>query len=295
MYMAYTNNPKLPQVRMEAVKLLYKGWSTRKVARYMGYSHTTIVRWSHKKPCYGKCGRLVIQTQSSKPNSHPKQLSDKIVSRVLDIRYERNQCAEIIHHRLKKEGIRISLSSVKRILKRNGCTKYSKWKKWHQYPARPLPEKPGLLIEVDSVIKGADKDRLCAFALIDVCSRWAFVKPVRRTTSRASTRFVSEAKKVAPFSFRCIQTDHGSEFSKWFTKVIEYHGVKHRHSRVRRPTDNAHVERFIRTLQDECLHRIPRDYSLWKKEIPEFICYYNNERPHMGINMKTPLEVVRSY
>ncbi|MBI2057395.1 MAG: transposase, partial [Candidatus Yanofskybacteria bacterium] len=28
---------------------------------------------------------------------------------------------------------------------------------------------------------------------------------------------------------------------------------------------------------------------------PEFIRYYNTERPHMGLEMKTPIEVVRSY
>ncbi|PIR80860.1 IS6 family transposase, partial [Candidatus Kuenenbacteria bacterium CG10_big_fil_rev_8_21_14_0_10_39_14] len=27
----------------------------------------------------------------------------------------------------------------------------------------------------------------------------------------------------------------------------------------------------------------------------EFIHYYNTERPHMGLNMKTPMEVVQSY
>ncbi|MBI4160446.1 MAG: DDE-type integrase/transposase/recombinase, partial [Candidatus Yanofskybacteria bacterium] len=41
--------------------------------------------------------------------------------------------------------------------------------------------------------------------------------------------------------------DHGSEFSKWFTKVVEYSGVSHRHTRVRTPTDNGHIERFIST------------------------------------------------
>ncbi|MBI4160447.1 MAG: transposase [Candidatus Yanofskybacteria bacterium] len=38
-----------------------------------------------------------------------------------------------------------------------------------------------------------------------------------------------------------------------------------------------------------------RDYRNWKKEIPESIRYYNTERPHMGLNFKTPMQVVRSY
>lgn len=295
MYMPYTNNPKLPGVRMEAVKLLQQGWSARQVARYMGYNHSTIVRWSHKKVCYGKFGRLIIPTISSRPLSHPKQLSKEIVYRILDIRSERQQCAEIIHHRLKTAGIKISLSSVKRVLKRNGCSRYSQWKKWHQYPERPLPDKPGLLVQLDSVIEGVVGSHLCAFALIDLCSRWGYAEVTERANSRCSARFVRQAVRQAPFALQCIQTDHGSEFSKWFTKVVEYKGIQHRHSRIRRPTDNAHVERFIRTLQQECLYRVSFSFSAWQRALPEYLHYYNTERPHMGLNMKTPLEVVRSY
>lgn len=111
----------------------------------------------------------------------------------------------------------------------------------------------------------------------------------------STINFVKQASQRAPFTFKTIQTDYGSEFSKQVTKVIGHARVNHRHSRVRTPTDNGYVERFIRTLQDECLHRIPRDFKIWQKEIPEFLEYYNTKRPHMGINIKTPLEMVRSY
>lgn len=215
---------------------------------------------------------------------------------ILGLRSERNQCAEILHHRLMAErGIVVSLSSVKRVLRRCGISKYSKWKKWHQYPVRPLPEKPGFLVEIDAVHEGAPSERLSAYALIDVCSRWAYAEPVLRVNSRQTSRFLREARRIAPFPFKTIQTDHGSEFSKWFTKIAVHDGMSHRHTRVRTPTDNGHVERFIRTLQDECLHKIPRDFRIWQKEIPEFIRYYNTERPHMGINFKTPMQVVTSY
>ena len=41
------------------------------------------------------------------------------------------------------------------------------------HPERPLPEKPGFLVEIDAVHEGISSDRLSAYALIDVCSRWA--------------------------------------------------------------------------------------------------------------------------
>ena len=81
--------------------------------------------------------------------------------------------------------------------------------------------------------------------------------------------------------------------NKWFTKMAGCQGVSHRHSRARTPTDNGHIERFIRTLQDECLHRISRDIKIWKKEIPDFLHYYNTERPHMGINYQTPIDIIK--
>lgn len=294
MNMAYTNNPNLPSVRMEAVKLVQQGWSLRKVARHTGFAHNTIRNWLKRKPVY-EGRKLVIPTFSPKPYHHPKQLARETINRILVLRAEKNQCAEILHYRLRQEGIIISLSSVKRTLQRYGISKYSKWKKWHAYPLRPLPERPGILVQVDSVHEGQPGDRLSAYALIDVCSRWAFAKPVIRVNTWTARNFIQEARKQSLFPFKTIQTDHGSEFSIWLTKRLNEQGLSHRHSRVRTPTDNGHVERFIRTLQDECLHRIPDCFSVWQKEIPEFLHYYNTERPHMGLNMKTPVQVVRSY
>jgi transposase InsO family protein len=291
--MSYTTNPHLPRVRRDAVRLVkYRGWSLRKTARHVGVQPSTILRWCAKDVTGGW---QIIPTQSSRPLSHPATLSDEIVSRILAMRAERRQCAEILHHRLAQEGVQISLSSVKRTLKRWDISKYSQWKKWHQYPARSLPAKPGFLVEIDAVHEGIPSERLSAYALIDVCSRWGYAQPVLRVNSRQTRRFLCGAKAIAPFPFRTIQTDHGSEFSRWFTKMTVHDGMSHRHTRVRTPTDNGHVERFIRSLQDECLHRIPRDFRVWQREIPEWIDYYNTERPHMGLNFQTPLEVLRSY
>lgn len=284
----------MPIVRRDAVRLVcYRGWSMRKVARRIGVEPSTISRWVKLDPTGGW---RAIPTKSSRPHRHPDALSINIVNRILEIRAERNQCAEIIHYRLNQEGIMVSISSVKRVLHRLlGISRYSQWKKWHQYPPRPMPEKPGFLVEIDSVHEGIPSDRLSAYALIDVHSRWAYAEPALRVNSRYTAEFLRQARKQSPFPFRTVQTDHGSEFSKWFTKIVEYQRISHRHSRVRTPTDNGHVERFIRTLQDECLHRISRDFKVWKKEIPEFIHYYNTERPHMALEMKTPQQVLQSY
>lgn len=289
MYMAYSNNPNLPRVRMEAVRLVRSGWSVRMVGRHLGYTHSAVVKWLQRAP---QSRKHTIPTLSSKPK-HPHTLSFDIISKILRMRAERNQCAFIIHYRLNQEGINVSLSSVKRTLQRCGISKYSRWKKWHAYPPRPMPETPGKLIEIDTILDGIPEERLCVYTLLDVCSRWAHALPSLRINTHKSLRFVEKARIVSPFEFSTIQSDHGSEFSKWFTKMLEARGLSHRHSRVRTPNDNAHLERFNRTIQEECLQRIPRRLSVWQKEIPQYLRYYNYERPHMGLAMKTPIDIIK--
>lgn len=279
---------------MEAVRMVKSGCSVRQAARHFGFTHSAIVKWIARANLLPQNAQL-IPTRSSRPECSPLAIEPRIIRIILELRSERNQCAEILHHRLSAErNIFISLSTVKRVLRRYGISKYSKWKKWHIYPPRPLPERPGFLVEIDAVHEGPPDNRVSAYALIDVHSRWAYAEPVLRVNSRQTSRFLREARRIAPFPFKTIQTDNGSEFSKWFTKITVHDGMLHRHTRVRTPTDNGHIERFIRTLQDECLHKIPRDFRIWKKEIPEFIRYYNTERPHMGINFKTPIQIVKA-
>ena len=291
MYMAYSNNPNLPQVRREAVKLVRSGWSMRKVARHLGFTHSAIVKWMAKAP---KDGRRIIPTLSSKPHHHANELKDDVVDAILAYRKKYERDAFFIHHMLSKAGVDVSLSSVKRTLKRNRLTYPSLWKKWHQYPPRPLAERPGILVEIDTIHVGAPSERLYVYTLLDVHSRWAHAIPSLRISAHRSSSFVDLSRTIAPFDFQTIQSDHGPEFSKWFTKKILERGLSHRHSRIRTPNDNAHLERFNRTIQQECIKRIPKDFKLWKKEIPEYLRYYNTERPHMGLNMKTPEEIIKS-
>jgi len=197
----------------------------------------------------------------------------------------------VIHHLLQRDGVQVSLSSVKRTLKRHGMTRYSKFKRWHVYPPRPVPENPGILVQMDTVhrVRGG----LYVYTLMDVMSRWAHAEAVERIGAGVSVSFVREGKTKLPFQIQTLQSDHGSEFSKWFTKQMIADGISHRHSHVRRPTDNGHLERFNRTLQEECLDRIPDTLSACQKEIPRYLERYNTERPHMGLDMKSPLDVVR--
>lgn len=294
MDMPYTSNPHLPRLRLQAAKLvLNDGWSTRQVARYMGFNQSSIVRWTN----YLKIHNVghTIPTKSSRPHSHPNQLSPDMVDTILEYRRIHRRCAEVLHYLLHRDGYTVSLSSIKRVLHRAGVSRYSQRKKWHRYEERPIPEKPGMLVEIDTIMDGPTTDRLYIYTLIDVCSRWAFARVSEHINTRTSVHFLNEALQHAPFHMRMLQSDHGSEFSKSFRTHVLAHHIAHRNIHVRSPSENGHLERFNRTIQEECLFRIPKTLESYRKAIPEYLEFYNTERPHMGLQMQTPLKVMQSY
>jgi len=79
MYMPYSKNPHLPKVRQDAVRLVVKGWSMRKVARRYGVEPSTVSRWVKRDPT----GRYQIATKSSRPKKSHQALSDAVVEAII--------------------------------------------------------------------------------------------------------------------------------------------------------------------------------------------------------------------
>lgn len=294
MYMAYTTNPHIAKVRRDAVNLVaYRHWSMRKVARRFGVAPSTISRWCRLPMA---TGWHELPTRSSRPKTSPNALKKEIVHAIIQKRNGRRRCGQHIHHELRKEGVIVSLISVQRTLDRLGMLKKrSLWKRPHDYTERPEVSAPGSLLETDTVhLMLPDGSRLYVYTLIDLFSRWAYAEVTTKISAAKSFQFVARAQSSAPFKFSMVQTDNGGEFQKMFRFRIYKLGLMHRYSRVRQSNDQAHIERFNRTIQEECLDRTTATIHHFRKAIKTFLPYYNSERSHMGINFKTPLEVLRS-
>lgn len=285
--MPYTTNPEMPKVRRDAVKMLRLGYSTREVARHFGFSQKAISNWSHKA-----LGDAPIPTQSSKPKTSPKRIPMNIRDKVSDKRKLLGRSIEVVHHSLKQDGIDISLSSVYRILRdRYQLKRKSPWKKFHRTCKRPKALKPGDLVQMDTIhIMTGAKTRVYVYTLVDVCSRIAYAYSTEKISSGKSLTVLRRAQQDFPFKICCIQTDHGPEFGTYFTQRI---GMIHRHSRIRTPNDNAHVERFNRTLQDECLNMIPVNVSLMNKALKKYVYFYNNLRHHFSLDFRAPNDIFK--
>ena len=287
----YNKNPNLPKVRMEAVNMVRLGRSIRETARHFGFAHNTVIGWLKRAEKMSLVAKE-IPTQSSRPHSHPRQLDRETVLAILHYRKRYRRCAQVLHFLLGRDGYGVSLSSVKRTLQRHSCSRYSKWKKWHSYPPRPLPEKPGILVQMDTV--QCAQRTLYLYTALDVCSRFAYASAVLHANEGASVRALAGARQFFPFGISTLQTDHGAEFSRHFTKYCVFKGIAHRHSRVRTPTDNGHLERFNRTIQEECLARVPDTLASYRAALVEYLHFYNCERPHMALKMQNPNQFLTS-
>ncbi len=278
----------MPKVRSDAAHMVHRGYSKEEVGRRFGVGSSTICKWVKKAQTLGYGA---IPTQSSKPHHHPKQLSEEVVQRIVALRLQTKRTSEVVHQHLLNEGIKVSLNSVRRTIDRAGLMKKrSPWKRYHPPVDRPYPLKAGDLVEIDTVHRMvSEKKRLYVFVLIDVYSRWVYAKAYEKMSGKQTIRFVNEAQKHSVFHFNMLQSDHGPEFSQWFTSRIH---KSHRYTRIGKPNDNAHIERVNRTIQEECLDRLPNDVKRINCELKKYLQYYNHERLHLSLNLKTPFQFI---
>ncbi len=107
---------------------------------------------------------------------------------------------------------------------------------------------------------------------------------------------ILEAQEYIGVKFKTVQSDNGSEFSSYFEDRLTSQGINIRHTRLGRLNDNAHIERFNRTLQEECTGSyFVRSVSLvnLNSQIGKYLDYYNYKRIHLGISYRTPSEMLQ--
>ena len=320
--MDYYLNPHLPNARAIAMRLLVEqSLPFQNVANRCGVHRSTIWRWKQKWHVLNKNVQLTndnrpkrpvgsvfrfaaltwnIPTMSSAPHTSPHALGELLVRRILELRRTLNRCAEVIWHHLNTiDGIIVSLSSVHRTLRRH-----------HQYdgarknrirpdnPRRPHPTHPGELVQTDTIhyICPITYKRRYVYTVIDLYSRMTYAEMRDSIRPGIAADVVLRAQELWGFSVAMIQADNGPEYSRYFEERMKKNRIAVRHSRLGRPNDNAHIERFNRTIQEECLgsrlsYRTKTDEAQTK--INKYIEFYNGERVHLGLELQTPVSMLQ--
>ncbi len=124
---------------------------------------------------------------------------------------------------------------------------------------------------------------------------WQLSRTGKASTAAAAleqaliTRFGTLGRVPAPFLLR---SDNGLVFtSRPYTRLVRSYGLQQEFITPHCPQQNGMVERVIRTLKEQCVHRHRFESQQHAtRVVGDWIQFYNHRRPHQALGMKTPAE-----
>ena len=152
---------------------------------------------------------------------------------------------------------------------------------------------PGHCGAFDTVERFIHGCRRYVLTFTDLYSRFAFALATMSHASKAAEEFFHVIRQVFPYPLAYVLTDNGSEFMKHFDATLRTLHQTHWHTYPKTPKMNAHEERFNRTIQEEFVDYHAGallDPATFNRELIPYLLWYNGERPHWSLKLKSPIQ-----
>jgi len=313
------DHPKRESIeqRLEIIKF-FDDYGAPACKRAFGKSRSTVYLWKQRlREANGKLSALAPGDRSPKNKRH--RVVDPFIERfIVEYRSEhpgvdKTTITPAVAAACGREGIKpVSESTVGRIihdLKDKGRLPYGskisirggsgtllvKEAKQRRKKLRRkdyVPQQPGDLVQVDTVSIFTAGLKRYVFTALDVRTRFAFAYAYKANSSANGRDFIGKFLEVAPFVTKRVQTDNGSEFAKHFDDFCLKHELTHFFNYPRHPQSNGFLERFNRTVQEQCVNLYldyldePDDFN---RKLMDYLIWYNTEKPHRGIGKVPPM------
>lgn len=276
-------------------------------AKVCPYSKRSLERWvsAHKKS--GKAG---LKPKSTRPKTQLNETPIWIKERIIGLRKDNKKCAIKLLGDLKKEGIKVSIRLVGKVLKTEGLVRKYRIKKL-KYKYIKIPLNKGEIVEIDIkyVPKTLKNKQYYQFTAIDCASRWRYLAICDNMGNSEAMAFLKELIEIAPFRIRAVKTDNGSCFTNRYTgysksndplnpKIHAFDSECQKQNIIHylidpgKPAQNGKVERSHRSDQEtfydqvdfNTLEELKYKLKLWNM--------YYNDLEHCGLNGKTPNQML---
>jgi putative transposase len=273
--------------RVWIVKQYLKEVSTNKIALSQNVSRMTVSDIIREYKEFGFDG--LKDHKTGRPETELNATAEIII---LDLRRRFGYGACRIEQQLRIKGFGISHRQIEKLLIRNGLIepnfKKQKARKWVRYE---LPN-PNDLWHTDWSHDPFTDKSLSVY--LDDRTRLVTSYGIFSRASAENTINLLKTGIACYGKPKSIMTDHGSTYyanrpeanqeNTQFRIALDALGIKHYLARINRPQTNGKVERFFLTYKTE--------YATGSfKGITDYIKHYNEARPHMSLNYKTPHEV----
>jgi len=286
-----------PVFRAKLMAMHEQGVPFTALSTEFGVTREVLSRWW---PRYRADDLAGLQPRSRRPHTSPSALARRTQARILALRGQRQSVARIAH------TLHVGHGTVQRYLEAHGVNQLPR-------PARATPKRfekrrPGELVHIDfkflPALRNARHD--FEFAAVDDFSREAVVWIATESTSAAATTFLEHVAATLPYPIEAVLTDNAFAFTMRhalhatrrtrFQEACATLGIAHHLLRPYAPQSNGKVERFFRTVNDECLHIRPLfTFAARSRAVDKFVWYYNHERPHLSLGGMTPIERRKLY
>jgi transposase InsO family protein len=268
------------------------GESLRALSVESGIRREVLSRWWQR---YAADGLPGLEPRSRRPTHSPTAVRRSVVRAVLRER-EKGRGPAVI-----ATAVPVSVSTAYRILVRHDRNRLHVAAP--QEIRRYEKTRPGELVHLDVKFLPALRDARWdfEFGAVDDFSREAVAWIATEQSARTAMEFLRRVLDTLPYRIESVLTDNAWVFTMQkafhhtretpFGALCREAGIRHRLVRPYRPQSNGKVERFFRTINDECFNRrVLTTFAGRVRALERFIRYYNYERPHLSLGGQTPVE-----
>jgi transposase InsO family protein len=309
------------EVAQERAKILrfYKRYGEQATKEAFGVDRKLIHVWKKRLKDNGKHLMALIPDSTRPVRVRRMNTDERIIAFIKGMRQE--------HPRIGKEKLKplldvyckeqrivtISESTIGKIIKRNkfffqkSCRIYhdaaSKWmerphKKTKRLRVKHSPKHTEFgHFQADTCVQFIDGIRRYIISAIDSKLKFSFSSCYSHLSSRNSLDLLKKLQHVYPLPVKSIQTDNGSEFLGDFEEYLKKRGIPHYFSYPRCPKINGCIERYNRTIKEEFVQNnieAIHDIQLFRQKLAEYLVFYNTQRPHKALGLKSPIDYLIS-
>lgn len=280
------------------------GMTVTEASRHFRVSRQTIYNTLAR---YQREGTAGLQPRSTAPHTTPQATSQPIVDQILHLRdhltTQGHDAGAITIHTMLDEDTRPSVTTIWRILKRNGCITPEPKKRPKSSYIRFQASLPNETWQSDVANWPlADGTTAEIITWLDDHSRFVIALSAHTTvtvTTVVDTFLDATSHYGIPQS---TLTDNGRIYTARFSlqsgsinafeSLLAQLGVTQKNGKPHRPTTQGKVERWHQTLKRK-LKSLPPIQTIEElnHHLSDFREHYNNRRPHQSLGRKTPASV----
>lgn len=252
-----------------------------------GVHYTTVYDWRNQLEAKGE--KAFFEHHPSIPGRGVKKITPEQEEAVLTT-WKNNPGfgPGQVRNQLRRQGITISIRTVRKIMQANGYKVLSK-KKQSQNSQRFEATRPLELAQMDILEFFINKLKIYLILLLDDFSRFILGFRLLESTSVDAVSGVVSQAVDRYGKMDEILTDRGFVFYSWrginrFEKFLQLHRIDHTHARPHHPQTLGKVEACNRRIKQELIdqHHFSNLHEA-DTAIGNWVEHYNYQRTHQGI------------